>query len=197
MRKRPTYEELAATTLNKVQLGTPTLPYVPPNNAEFALMQLKGLSEDIRLRELSVQALRRDSEQVAAQTGLPPEVIQRLVGASEANVAASGALQQQVQQFQQASVRGQQLQTEALLRQLGQAAQAQQQQNVTLQQAQTSLAGAAQAAPQTPPAVQTEELARFMHGAVSNTVREVAQGMSAIVREHLHQAAQGNQAISQ
>ena len=49
MRKRPTYEELAATTLNEVQLGTPTQPYVPPNNAEFALMQPKGLPEDIRL----------------------------------------------------------------------------------------------------------------------------------------------------
>ena len=36
-----------------------------------------------------------------------------------------------------------------------------------------------------------------MQGAVGNTVREVAQGMSAIVREHLNRASQGNQAINQ
>ena len=88
----PTYEELLAATINKVQLGNPTLPYAPPNNVEFALMQLKGLSEDLRLRELSAQAPRRDSEQVAAQTGLSPDVVQRRVGASEANLVASGAL---------------------------------------------------------------------------------------------------------
>ena len=113
---------MAATILNKVQLGTPTLPYVPPNNAEFALMQLKGLSDDIRMRELSVQALRRDSEQVAAQTGLPPEVIQRLVGASEASVAVSREMQQQQQHAQGADRRQQQLHTDAILTQLGAAA---------------------------------------------------------------------------
>ena len=199
MRKRPTYEELAATTLNKVQLGTPTLPYVPPNNAEFALMQLKGLSEDIRLRELSVQALRRDSEQVAAQTGLPPEVIQRLVGASEASVAVSREMQQQQQHAQSANQRQQQLQTEAILTQLGTAAAAQQQQNSMLQQLSSSLANAAPGAPQpaTPPAIDTQQLATFMGGAISGTAREVGNQMAARFRELLQEAAMGNQAISQ
>ena len=199
MRKRPTYEELAATTLNKVQLGTPTLPYVPPNNAEFALMQLKGLSEDIRLRELSVQALRRDSEQVAAQTGLPPEVIQRLVGASEASVAVSREMQQQQQHAQSANQRQQQLQTEAILTQLGTAAAAQQQQNSMLQQLSSSLANAAPGAPQpaTPPAIDTQQLATFLGGAISGTAREVGHQMAARFRELLQEAAMGNQAISQ
>ena len=199
MRKRPTYEELAATTLNKVQLGTPTLPYVPPNNAEFALMQLKGLTEDLRLRELSVQALRRDSEQVAAQTGLPPEVIQRLVGASEASVAVSREMQQQQQHAQSANQRQQQLQTDAILTQLSTAATAQQQQNSMLQQLSSSLAGAAPGAPQpaTPPAIDTQQLATFMGGAISGTAREVGHQMAAQFRELLREAANGNQAISQ
>ena len=199
MRKRPTYEELAATTLNKVQLGTPTLPYVPPNNAEFALMQLKGLSEDIRLRELSVQALRRDSEQVAAQTGLPPAVIQQLVGNSEASVAVSREMQQQQLHAQGANQRQQQLQTEAILTQLGTAAAAQQQHNSMLQQVLSSLANAAPGAPQpaTPPAIDTQQLATFMGGAISGTAREVGNQMAARFRELLQEAAMGNQAISQ
>ena len=94
---------------------------------------------------------------------------------------------------------GQQLQTEALLRQLGEAAQAQAQQNLLLQQVQTSLANAAPGAPQpaTPPAVVTQELAAFMGGAVSNTVREVAHNISAMTQQSLREAAQGHQTITQ
>ena len=119
MRRNPTCEELALVTLNKAQIGQPTLPYVPPNNVEHVLMQLQGLSEDIKLRELSARNINIDANQIATATGMPADAVQRLIGASEANVAASGALQAQMQTFQQASVRGQQLQTEALLRQLG------------------------------------------------------------------------------
>ena len=111
MRRRPTFEELAAVTLNKAQIGTPTLPFVPPNDVEYVRMQLKGLSEDIRLRELSTRALNNDAHQIANTTGMPVDAVQRLIGASEANVAASGALQTHMQQFQQAGVKGQQLHT--------------------------------------------------------------------------------------
>ena len=143
--------------------------------------------------------MHNDTQQIANTTGMPADAVQRLIGASEANVAASGALQTQMQQFQQASVRGQQLQTEALLRQLGEAAQAQAQQNLLLQQVQTSLANAAPGAPQpaTPPAVVTQELAAFMGGAVSNTVREVAHNISAMTQQSLREAAQGHQTITQ
>ena len=146
-----------------------------------------------------MQALRRDSEQVAAQTGLPPEVIQRLVGASEASVAVSREMQQQQQHAQSANQRQQQLQTEAILTQLGTAAAAQQQQNSMLQQLSSSLANAAPGAPQpaTPPAIDTQQLATFMGGAISGTAREVGNQMAARFRELLQEAAMGNQAISQ
>ena len=104
-------------------------------------------------------------------------------------------MHQQMQQFQQASVRGQQLQSEAL----GEAAQAQWQQNSMIQQALTPLAGVAPGAAQTatPPALQTQELATFMGSAISGTVREVGNQMAVRFQELLREAALGNQAINQ
>ena len=92
MRRRPTFEELALVTLNKAQLQ-PSLPYVPPNKVEHVLMQLQGLSEDIKLREITARNLNNDANQIASAIGMPADAVQRLIGASEANVAASGALQ--------------------------------------------------------------------------------------------------------
>ena len=199
MRRRPTFEELAAVTLNKAQVGTPTLPFVSPNNVEHVRMQLKGLSEDIRLRELSAQALNNDAQQIANTTGMPADAVRRLIGASEANVAVSREMQQQQQHAQGANQRQQQLQTEAILTRLGEAALGQAQQNQLLQQMQTSLANAAPGAPQppTPPALDTQQLATFMGSTISGTAREVGNQMAARIGERLQEAARGHQAISQ
>ena len=158
------------------------------------------MSERVKLQEQSKAQLNAQTAQISAETGLPQPAVERLVASSEANAAASAVLQQQMQTYQASAQRSSQLQTDALLRELGQAASLQGQQVGLLQELQTSLAGAAlavaAAAPSPPPAMLTQELAAFMGSTVSGTVRQVAYDMDNMMQHRFRQTTQGQQSTT-
>ena len=79
MRRKPTYQELANATLAKTELGAVTQPYVPYNDNALAVKELRNMTDRLALETRVNQGTQAQVFATAAETGLPPAVVQQMV----------------------------------------------------------------------------------------------------------------------
>ena len=96
MRRKPTYQELAKATLAKTQLGAVTLPYVPYNDNALAVKELRAMTDRVALEARVNQQTQAQVFAAAAETGLPPQTVQGMVGHLERQNRLTEALSTQM-----------------------------------------------------------------------------------------------------
>ena len=75
MRKKPTFEELANSTLVKPQLPPALLPYIPPNDGSAAVMEhLRATMESLQRNEVNDERIQAEGAAAAREAGIPREL---------------------------------------------------------------------------------------------------------------------------
>ena len=69
MRRKPTFEELAGAALKKPVLAKPPPTYVPHNDNEVAVAQLRAMSDDLKNTQRRSQLTRAQAERIAEVVG--------------------------------------------------------------------------------------------------------------------------------
>ena len=117
MRKKPTYEELANSTLAKSVVTPVTIPYIPPNDNTAAVAEFKLMLAEEEEREIIGEQYSAATNSGAREFGLPRECVEHLARhvVTESS-KMHDATRQQRQDATAAATRLTQLQTEALLR---------------------------------------------------------------------------------
>ena len=98
MRKKPTFEELARATLVQSNLGPLKLPYVPPNDASFAMAELRQMTNKIMSEEALGRAIQQAVQQAADSMGVAPADIERMMSGVIAHTSNMFQHQQQMHQ---------------------------------------------------------------------------------------------------
>ena len=80
MRRKPTFEELAGAALKKPVLAKPPPTYVPHNDNEVAVAQLRAMSDDLKNTQRRSQLTRAQAEQIAGAVGGNPDDVIRMLG---------------------------------------------------------------------------------------------------------------------
>ena len=70
MRKKPTFNELAIASLRESNIGPVKLPYVPPNDASFAIAELRDMTGKLRAEEALGRGVQQDIQQAADTIGV-------------------------------------------------------------------------------------------------------------------------------
>ena len=117
MRKKPTYEELANSTLAKSVVDPINIPYIPPNDNTAAIAEFKRMLAEEGEREIIGERFSAAASSAARESGLPREFFENLAR----NVVTEGSrmhaeTRKQSQDAAAAATRLTQLQTETLLR---------------------------------------------------------------------------------
>ena len=115
MRRKPTYQELANATLAKTNLGAVTQPYVPYNDNALAVKELRTMTDRLALEARVNQGTQAQVFATAAETGLPPTVVQQMVNHAETQQRLFTGMEQQFQQVQSAQERANQQNTERVI----------------------------------------------------------------------------------
>ena len=134
MRKTPTYEELANSTLAKSVVKPVKIPYNLPNDNTTAVAEFKRMLAEEEDRQIIGEQYRAATTSAARESGLPREYFEKLVD----RVITDGSnmhneTRKQSQDAAAAAARLTQLQTETLLREHA-AAQEKIKENIDMQQ---------------------------------------------------------------
>ena len=73
MRKKPTYEELANSTLAQSVLKPNKIPYNLPNDNTTAVAEFKRMLEEDEIRQIIGEEYRASTTAAARESGLPRE----------------------------------------------------------------------------------------------------------------------------
>ena len=141
MRRKPTYQELANATLAKTKLGAVTQPYVPYNDNALAIKELRGMTDRLALEARVNQSTQAQVFAAAAETGIPPTVVQGMVDHTEMQRRLETSLQAQFNAAQAAQATQQQRNTELVVDAIGAQAQAHQGHLNTMNQVNQSIRG--------------------------------------------------------
>ena len=79
MRKRSTFEELASATLVKQKINTSPLPYTPPYDNTFAVMELRQLMDKLRQDTNNAEEARHAETRAARDMGVTPEHLRQMM----------------------------------------------------------------------------------------------------------------------
>ena len=117
MRKKPTYEELANSTLAKSVVKPVVNPYNLPNDNTTAVAEFKRMLAEDEIRQIIGEEYRAATAAAARESGLPREYFEKLAE----RVVTDGSnmhneTRKQSQDAAAAAARLTQLQTETLLR---------------------------------------------------------------------------------
>ena len=117
MRKKPTFEELANSTLVKPQLPPAFLPYIPPNDGSAAVMEhLRATMETLQRNEVNGERIQAESATAAREAGLPRDYFENLARGIVTDFSKMhDQLRQQHKQAAEASANHATQQTERLL----------------------------------------------------------------------------------
>ena len=105
MRRKPTYQELANTTLAKTQLGVATQPYVPFNDNALAVKELQAMTDRLALESRVNQNTQAQIFSTAAASGLPPTVVQQMVNHQESQQRLFTTMEQHIKDAQEAQAK--------------------------------------------------------------------------------------------
>ena len=117
MRKKPTFDELARASLAKSNFGPVELPYAPPNDASFAIAELREMTNTLGDQEIIGRNTQIAVQQTTDAAGASPNVIERMFAGSVAQT--SNTMHNLVGQLEHAQAGQswmQQLQHDALLK---------------------------------------------------------------------------------
>ena len=117
MRKKPTYEELANSTLAQSVLKPNKIPYNLPNDNTTAVAEFKRMLEEDEIRQIIGEEYRASTTAAARESGLPREYFEKLAE----RIMTDGSnlhneTRKQSQDAAAAATRLTQLQNETLLR---------------------------------------------------------------------------------
>ena len=89
MRKKPTFDELARASLAESDLGPVRLPYVPPNDASFAISELRDMTNKIRNEDIIGRNTQTVVQQTADAAGVSPGVIEQMLAGTVAQTSST------------------------------------------------------------------------------------------------------------
>ena len=116
MRRKPTFNELATASLRESNIGPVKLPYVPPNDASFAIAELRDMTAKLRNEEIIGRNVQTAVQQTADAAGIAPADVEQLMAGTVAQTSeAMGRLQETISHGNATAARMQQLQHDALL----------------------------------------------------------------------------------
>ena len=78
MRKKPTLEELANSTLVKPVVTPVSIPYIPPHDATFAVAELRQMMAAMKTHENVGTVYRAETAVAARDFGVPQEFFEHL-----------------------------------------------------------------------------------------------------------------------
>ena len=116
MRKEPTYDELAKASIRESTIGPVKLPYVPPNDASFAIAELRDMTAKLRNEEVIGRNVQTAVQQTADAAGIAPATVEQMMAGTVAQTSeAMGRLQATINHGNATAASMQQLQHDALL----------------------------------------------------------------------------------
>ena len=116
MRRKPTCDELARASIRESTIGPLNLPYVPPNDASFAIAELRDMTAKLRNEGISGRNVQTAVQQTAAAAGIAPADVEQLMAGTVAQTSeAMGSLQETIRHGNATAAKMQQLQHTALL----------------------------------------------------------------------------------
>ena len=116
MRKKPTYDELARASIRESNIGPVNMPYVPPNDASFAIAELRDMTAKLRNEEIIGRNVQTAVQQTADAAGIAPADVEQMMAGTVAQTSeAMGRLQETISHGHATAARMQQLQHDALL----------------------------------------------------------------------------------
>ena len=116
MRRKPTFSELAEASLRESNIGPVKLPYAPPNDASFAIAELRDMTAKLRNEEIIGRNVQTAVQQTADAAGIAPADVEQLMAGTVAQTSdAMRGLQETISHGHATAARMQQLQHDALL----------------------------------------------------------------------------------
>ena len=82
MRRKPTFEELANSTLAKPTMAPVAVPYLPPNGNTFAVTELRQMMAAARAQENVCEQYRAGATGAARDFGVPREFFDKIARGS-------------------------------------------------------------------------------------------------------------------
>ena len=117
MRKKPTFEELANSTLVKPAVRSAAIPYIPPNDSTFAVTELRQKMAEMQAQEVAGEQYRADTTAAAREFGATREFFEDLTkGVITEGGQMHQAMVDQHARYADAATRPSQLQQEAIMR---------------------------------------------------------------------------------
>ena len=117
MRKKPTFEELANEALAKPTLVATPLQTVYPDDNTFAVTEFRNMMNELAQAAAAGEAARFEEATAAREAGVPADFVRQMAeGVTTANSRMHEETRRQQQHFAATTLRSQQLQAEALLR---------------------------------------------------------------------------------
>ena len=117
MRKKPTFEELANEALAKPTLVATPLQTVYPDDNTFAVTEFRNMMNELAQTAAAGEAARFEEATAAREAGVPADFVRQMAeGVTTANSRMHEETRRQQQHFAATTLRSQQLQAEALLR---------------------------------------------------------------------------------
>ena len=79
MRRKPTCHELARAPIRESTIGPLSRPYVPPNDASFAIAELRDMTANLRNEEIIGRNVQTTVQQTADAAGIAPADVEQLM----------------------------------------------------------------------------------------------------------------------